>query len=159
MVPLDRLVTVPADATPADVERLVARTGYSRFPVVVRAVPGGGAVDGAMDGAAVDGAAVDGAPLAGAGQADVAGYLHLKDVLYADAANRSLPVPPWRVRGLASVTPEAEVEDALAAMQASGAHLARVQQDGRCVGVVFLEDILEELVGEVRDAMQHREFG
>ena len=150
MVPLDRLVTVPEDATPADVERLVARTGYSRFPVVARGVPAGGVLDGAV---------LDGAAPAGAGLADVAGYLHLKDVLYADAANRSLPVPPWRVRGLASVTPEAEVEDALAAMQASGAHLARVQQDGRCVGVVFLEDILEELVGEVRDAMQHGEFG
>jgi CBS domain containing-hemolysin-like protein len=39
-------------------------------------------------------------------------------------------------------------------MQRSGVHLARVEADGACVGVVFLEDILEELVGEVRDAMQ-----
>ena len=52
------------------------------------------------------------------------------------------------------VGPQDEVEDALAAMQRSGAHLARVDEDGRTVGVVFLEDILEELVGEVRDAMQ-----
>jgi CBS domain containing-hemolysin-like protein len=46
------------------------------------------------------------------------------------------------------------VEEALAAMQRSGVHLARVEEEGRAVGVVFLEDILEELVGEVRDAMQ-----
>jgi len=129
MVPVDRLVTVPAGATPVEVERLVARTGYSRFPV---------AGDAALD--------------------DIVGYLHLKDVLYADEAARSLPVPPWRVRGLASVTPEAEIEDALGAMQRSGAHLVRVQEGGRCVGVVFLEDILEELVGEVRDAMQRGQF-
>ena len=45
-------------------------------------------------------------------------------------------------------------EEALAAMQRSGAHLARVDEGGTAVGVVFLEDILEELVGEVRDAMQ-----
>ena len=82
------------------------------------------------------------------------GYLHLKDVLYADESARSVPVPPWRVRALAVVGPQDEVEDALAAMQRSGAHLARVDEDGRTVGVVFLEDILEELVGEVRDAMQ-----
>ena len=43
-------------------------------------------------------------------------------------------------------------------MQESGSHLARVEEDGRCVGVVFLEDILEELVGEVRDAMQRGRF-
>jgi Mg2+/Co2+ transporter CorB len=39
-------------------------------------------------------------------------------------------------------------------MQAGASHLARVEVAGRCQGVVFLEDILEELVGEVRDAMQ-----
>jgi CBS domain containing-hemolysin-like protein len=58
------------------------------------------------------------------------------------------------VRQLAVVGPGDEIEDALAAMQRSGAHLARVDDAGAAVGVVFLEDILEELVGEVRDAMQ-----
>ena len=82
------------------------------------------------------------------------GYLHVKDVLYADDVTRFQPVPGWRVRRLAVVGPDDEVEDALAAMQRSGAHLARVDEGGAAVGVVFLEDILEELVGEVRDAMQ-----
>ncbi len=82
------------------------------------------------------------------------GYLHIKDVLYADDVSRTLPVPTWRVRTLAVVGPDDEVETALAAMQRSGSHLARVDVDGHAVGVVFLEDILEELVGEVRDAMQ-----
>ncbi len=82
------------------------------------------------------------------------GYLHVKDVLYADGVTRFQPVPGWRVRQLAVVGPDDEVEDALAAMQRSGAHLARVDEGGDAVGVVFLEDILEELVGEVRDAMQ-----
>jgi CBS domain containing-hemolysin-like protein len=123
MIRTGALVTVGAGSTPEDVERLVARTGFSRFPVVDDS----------------------GVPT---------GYLHLKDVLYADESARSVPVPPWRVRALAVVGPQDEVEDALAAMQRSGAHLARVDEDGRTVGVVFLEDILEELVGEVRDAMQ-----
>ncbi|MDM8083819.1 hemolysin family protein [Cellulomonas cellasea] len=123
MVPLADLVTLDVAATPADVERHVARTGYSRFPV--------------LDAGGVP-----------------TGYLHLKDVLYADEDSRDLPVPTWRVRALAVVEPGAEVEEALAAMQRSGTHLARVERDGRTEGVVFLEDILEELVGEVRDAMQ-----
>ncbi|MBT0995443.1 hemolysin family protein [Cellulomonas sp. DKR-3] len=123
MVASDALVTLDPGATPAGVEHLVARTGFSRFPVADEA---GGVV----------------------------GYLHLKDVLYAEHDERDVPVPPWRVRQLAVVAPDDEVEETLAAMQRSGAHLARVDDDGRTVGVVFLEDILEELVGEVRDAMQ-----
>jgi CBS domain containing-hemolysin-like protein len=126
MVPVGSLITLTPGATPADVEHLVSRTGYSRFPM---ADPDG---DGLM------------------------GYLHLKDVLYATNGNRSRAVPTWRVRAMAAVTPSAEVEDALRAMQRSGAHLARVDDGDRTVGVVFLEDILEELVGEVRDAMQRR---
>ena len=38
-------------------------------------------------------------------------------------------------------------------MRRSGSHLARVvDAEGTTVGVLFLEDIIEELVGEVQDA-------
>jgi CBS domain containing-hemolysin-like protein len=38
-------------------------------------------------------------------------------------------------------------------MRRSGVHLARVYDDsGQTRGVLFLEDIIEELVGEVQDA-------
>lgn len=126
MVPPEDLVTVAPGVTPDDVEHLVARTGFSRFPV--RA----------------------------AGDGPFLGYLHLKDVLYASNGDRAEPVPSWRVRALASVRPHDEVEDALRAMQRSGAHVARVEDADGVRGLVFLEDILEELVGEVRDAMQRR---
>ena len=123
MVGLDDAVVLRRDVTPAAVEELVGRTGFSRFPV----------------------ADDDGEPV---------GYLHVKDVLYAEGAERDLPVPAWRLRALAVAGVDDEIETVLAAMQRSGAHLARVLVDGRCTGVVFLEDILEELVGEVSDAMQ-----
>lgn len=77
---------------------------------------------------------------------EVAGYLHLKDVL-ADEGRRHQPVPFARIRRLATVGPHDEIEDVLATMQRSGAHLARVADDGEITGIVFLEDILEELVG------------
>ena len=41
----------------------------------------------------------------------LSGYLHLKDVLYADEVERHLPVPVKRVRKLATVRPADEVED------------------------------------------------
>ena len=68
-------------------------------------------------------------------------------------------MPSWRARALVPVRARDEVEDVLAAMQRTGAHLGRVQDEsGTVLGVVFLEDILEELVGEVNDAMQREEF-
>ncbi|MHA7134605.1 hemolysin family protein [Oerskovia turbata] len=144
MVPVERLVTVVEGCTPDEIERLVAKTGFSRFPVADA-------------------------------RGELVGYLHLKDVLYANGEDRFRPVPSWRVRALATAEPGDEIEDALRAMQRSGAHLARVDAGAAeraeetvgadaeapargpgALGVVFLEDILEELVGEVRDAMQRR---
>ena len=85
----------------------------------------------------------------------ISGYVHLKDILYATEAQRSEPIPSWHARALVPVHAGDEVEDVLAAMQRTGAHLGRVEDpEGVTIGVVFLEDILEELIGEVHDAMQ-----
>ena len=65
------------------------------------------------------------------------------------------PVPLTRIRSLANVRADDEVEDALALMQRTGSHLARViTTEGTTVGVLFLEDVLEELVGEIHDVTQ-----
>ena len=62
--------------------------------------------------------------------------------------------PRRRLRDLATVGSRDDVEDVVAVMQRTGAHLARVVEPHgqQVVGVVFLEDMLEQLVGEVRDA-------
>ncbi len=123
-VGVESLTTVQLGATPADIERLVAKQGFSRYPVR----DAGG---------------------------EIAGYIHLKDILYADDHRHEQPIPPKRVRRLATVREDDEIEDVLATMQLTGAHLARViDADAEVSGVVFLEDVLEELVGEVTDTTQ-----
>lgn len=125
-VPLSDLVVLTTEATPADVERAVAHTGYSRFPV-----------------AEGDAAAESG----------LVGYLHLKDVLGISGADRDRPIARRRLRELATVGAADDAEDVVAVMQRTGSHLARaVDAAGQVLGVVFLEDMLEQLVGEVRDA-------
>ena len=78
------------------------------------------------------------------------GYVHVKDVLVADGA------PEPRVRDITRPLPRVAADDdlrrTLGVMQAGRAQFAAVADGGRVVGVVALEDILEELVGEIRDA-------
>jgi CBS domain containing-hemolysin-like protein len=120
------LVTLPEDATPADVERAVAQHGFSRYILVNEA-------------------------------GEPSGYVHLKDVIDLRADEFDDPVPPKRIRQLVSVFRDSELEDGLAMMRRTGAHVARVfDEHGATHGVLFLEDIIETLVGEVQDATRRR---
>ncbi|HRQ00681.1 MAG TPA: hemolysin family protein [Terrimesophilobacter sp.] len=122
-IPLEKIVSLTEGATPGQVAKAVAQHGFSRYVLV----------DG------------DGLP---------SGYLHLKDVIDLDSEEEvDSPVPSRRVRRLVSISETTELEDALAAMRRSGVHLATVYDEvGEPSGVLFLEDIIEELVGEVQDA-------
>lgn len=121
LLPMDELETVPCDVTPATVEALAGSTGYSRFPVKEP--------DGSL-----------------------AGYLHLKDLLAAADADRDVAVPEHVRRTLPTVEITDRLRTVLQTMQRSRAHLARVRDEqGAVLGVVALEDVLEELVGEIRD--------
>lgn len=121
---LDRasLVTVGAGVTPSQVIELTGRTGYSRFPVR--------AENGAF-----------------------MGYLHVKDVLdltEGAEADRAVPQQVWRP--MTTLRAELPLDDALTVMRRAATHLAQVADaSGKVLGLVALEDVLELLVGEVRD--------
>ena len=119
---IDSLSTLPPGATAADVEDICAATGYSRFPVVD----------------------TSGEPI---------GYLHIKDVLEPDPERREQPIQDKWVHPFASVRARDPLHEALETLQRRGAHMARVvADDGETLGLATLEDVLEELVGEIRDA-------
>ncbi len=117
------LATVRRGSTAAEVEELCAQTGFSRFPVV------------SDDG-------------------ELVGYLHIKDVLeYDHDDDRDRPVADKWIRPLARVSEDDLLTDALETLQRRGAHMARVvDTQGSVRGLVALEDVIEELVGEIRDA-------
>src|SRR5829696_3304668 len=88
---------------------------------------------------------------------DLIGYLHLKDALEIEDIHRHRPIASASIRDLSVVDATEPLRTVLAAMQRSKSHLARVTaEDGHTLGVVALEDVLEELVGEIRDEMQRR---
>jgi CBS domain containing-hemolysin-like protein len=82
------------------------------------------------------------------------GYIHLKDIIDRDDDE---PIPAKRVRQLTSLYRGLDLEDALAQLRKTGAHIARVfDASGETEGLLFLEDIIEELIGEIQDATRRR---
>jgi CBS domain containing-hemolysin-like protein len=90
-------------------------------------------------------------PLSESGR--VVGYIHVKDILELEKIDGSIPKEV--IRPMVSLPESMDLEDALASMRKSGAHIARTfNSTGELTGALFLEDIIEELVGEIRDATQ-----
>ena len=85
---------------------------------------------------------------------EIVGYVHLKDIIDVAPGRRNAPLAPWKIRTMSKVDSKDEIETALRSMQKDGTHLAGVVVDGEVRGVLFLEDVIEELIVEVRDAMQ-----
>jgi CBS domain containing-hemolysin-like protein len=85
---------------------------------------------------------------------EIAGYIHVKDVLGVSADRIHAPIGRHLVRPLAAIPHDSTLEVALAAMQSRGTHVALVATGGAVTGAAMLEDVVERLVGEVTDAAQ-----
>lgn len=121
-VPFEKVVSFDEAITPREVEQAVAKYGFSRYPLT------------GSDG-------------------EIVGYLHLKDVIDLGEKDVDRAFPSKRVRNMISLSSNMELEDALATMRRVNSHMAKaLDRQGNLRGVLFLEDILEELVGEVQDA-------
>jgi magnesium and cobalt exporter, CNNM family len=118
----ETLATVRRGSSGADVEAQCAATGFSRFPVEGDA-------------------------------GELLGYLHIKDVLEPDEERRQRPIEDKWIRPFAPAMTGNSLHDTLETLQRRGAHMARVvDAEGRTLGLATLEDVIEELVGEIRDA-------
>ncbi len=127
LMPPETLTTVRLGSSAATVEELCASTGFSRFPVATQA-------------------------------GELVGYVHVKDVLEPDETRRHQPLEESRIRPFASVAREDPLHVALEKLQQRGAHMAEVvDRRGAGLGVITLEDAIEELVGEIRDAAHSEE--
>jgi CBS domain containing-hemolysin-like protein len=130
MVPRTDMVTMDQDKTLRQAMSLFLRSGFSRIPVV------------------------------GDGPDDVLGLLYFKDVarrVYGDAkaakAANAAKAPVHQQMRPARYSPESKpIDDLLREMQRDQNHFAIVIDEyGGTAGLVTLEDILEEIVGEIED--------
>ena len=122
MVPRTDMIALDADLTSEEALDLVIEHGFSRIPIV------GDNID------------------------DVVGLVYAKDLLKL-MDTRSEPKPVMEIRRTAHHVPETKpVAELLREMQASQVHMAIVVDEfGGTAGLVTIEDLLEELVGEIVD--------
>ena len=121
MTPRVHVDSMPVRSDPADVVRVIEETGHSRIPLY----------DATDD--------------------DILGVVHAKDLLGALAQGRAVDLRRL-MRPVLTVPEGKGVRDLLAEMRAARAQMAIVQDEfGGTAGVVTVEDIVEELVGDIVD--------
>jgi CBS domain containing-hemolysin-like protein len=124
MVPRTDMITIEADKPVRKGLNLFIRSGFSRVPVV------------------------------GESSDDIVGLLYLKDVvrvLLADDGAAERPVEKF-MRPAPFVPESKSVDELLREMQVHHTHAAIVVDEyGGTAGLVTIEDILEEIVGEIED--------
>jgi len=122
MIPRSRVVSVDRKMTISEIEGVILESGHSRLPVI-----------------------------AAAGDSFL-GMIHVKDLFRLPEAAMHETVPLEGIRRMLVVEEKQTLEAALMAMRASRNHLAAVRgAEGKTVGIVTMEDVIEELVGDIHD--------
>ncbi len=122
MTPRPSIVAVPATSTLDDLRELVINEQYSRIPIFEDTID------------------------------SVIGFVHVRDMFNLDPAERSRHTVREIVRPIRTIPETKPVNDLLKEMQSEATHMAVVIDEyGSTAGLVTMEDLVEEIVGEIRD--------
>lgn len=121
MVPRTEIMALPRSAGFDELKRHVIEIGHTRIPVY----------DESLD--------------------KIEGFLHVKD-LFPHLAAETAPDMKTLLRAILFVPPSMRIVDLLLKMRVSGCHIAIVVDEyGGTTGMVTMEDLFEEIVGEIQD--------
>jgi CBS domain containing-hemolysin-like protein len=122
MTPRSKIEALQTDDTVADLVAAAAESGYSRFPIV----------DGDLD--------------------ETLGIVHVKQVFGIPRADRARTLLTTLVQPVPVVPSTLDGDSVLAEIRANSLQTAMVVDEyGGTAGMVTVEDLIEELVGDVRD--------
>jgi CBS domain containing-hemolysin-like protein len=129
MVPRTEIVVFDKSQTLEECLEIVKKENYTRYPVI----------DGEKD--------------------NIVGMLNMKEVLtdYISGKNLDTPIDEY-TRPVIQVIESIAIHDLLVKMQKERVHMAILMDEyGGTAGLVTVEDILEEIVGEIRDEFDEDE--
>ena len=90
-------------------------------------------------------------PVVGSSQDDIIGFLHVRDLMVPAAKARGMRVADV-AREVKSLPDSKKVLPAMSEMRREGHHLAIVVDEyGGTAGIITLEDLIEEVIGDIRD--------
>jgi putative hemolysin len=122
MTPRPNIVAIEADDTLEQLRQLVINEQYSRIPVY----------EGTID--------------------DVKGFVHVRDMFELDEDARATRTVRQLMRPIRFVPETKPVNDLMREMQAEGGHMVMVVDEyGNTAGLVTMEDLVEVILGEIRD--------
>lgn len=121
MTPLEKIITCHTSTTIRDATKMVFQHTFSRYPVI------------------------------GASPHDVRGYVLSADILQALAHGKEGAPVSAITRPVPKVSSALRCDDLLHVLRKNAAQFAIVADNGKTVGLVTLEDVLEELVGDIMD--------
>ncbi|MFC7210124.1 hemolysin family protein [Natronoarchaeum sp. GCM10025321] len=126
MVPRPDVVSVPADMLASDLRTLIIEQGHTRYPVV-------------------DGSDTD----------QVVGFVDVKDVMRVSESSDADPVDPTAgeiAREMPVVPETTRASELLTQMQSESRQMAAIIDEwGAFEGIVTIEDLVERVVGDIRD--------
>ncbi len=122
MTPRPRVVGIRQDATIEELRQLVIHEQFSRIPVYEDNID------------------------------QITGFVHVRDVFEMNEAERSRKRVRDIARPIRAIPESKAVNDLMREMQEEGAHMAVVVDEyGSTAGIVTMEDMVEEIVGEIHD--------
>lgn len=121
MTPCEKVVSIPSTATVREAADVVFAHEYSRYPVYSESPD------------------------------DVLGMVLSREILSELASGNDGEPVSSLIHATPRVTPDKRSDGLLAMFRQRQVHLATVHKDNRLLGLVTLEDVLEELVGEIED--------
>jgi len=122
MVPRTQVVSAPLTISLADAIKLISDCGHTRIPIYKDSVD------------------------------EISGILHAKDLLKMCSNDPASRIPPEVLRRPHFVSFNQKASDVLRELQERKAHLAIVTDEyGGMAGIITVEDVIEEIVGEIMD--------
>ncbi len=128
MIPRTNILSAPLNATLGEIIKLVTSCGHTRIPIY----------KDNMD--------------------QIVGLLHAKDLLKLMGKDQTSGIPENILRKPYFVPGHQKISNLLKDLKAKKTHLAIVTDEyGGTAGIITIEDILEEIVGEIMDEHDHEE--
>lgn len=122
MTPRPRIVSIREDASLEELRQVVIHEQYSRIP----------AFDQTID--------------------EITGFIHVRDMFELNDEQRAARKVRDIMRPIRAVPESKPVNDLMREMQEEGAHMVVVVDEyGATAGIVTMEDMVEEIVGEIHD--------